>query len=102
MNYFCPKESDWKLFRKLVPIWQENYMERLLAEYQKIINENNNPSTRFWKLNDRMMNDKKSPGVLINMRRSKMYENIEIMLRDKVINYNDLAEFSEELRLYFK
>lgn len=31
-----------------------------------------------------------------------MYENIEIMLRDKVINYNDLIEFSEELRLYFK
>lgn len=102
MNYFCPKESDWKLFRKLVPVWQENYMGRLLAEYQNLINENSNPSTRFWKLNDRMMNDKKSPGVLINMRRSKMYENIEIMLRDKVINYNDLAEFSEELRSYFK
>ncbi len=31
-----------------------------------------------------------------------MYENIEIMLRDKVINYNDLVEFSEALRLYFK
>ena len=85
-----------------MPVWQENYIESLLSEYQKIINENNNPSIRFWKLNDRINNDKKSPGILIDMSRSKIYENIEIMLRDKVINYNDLVEFSEALRLYFK
>lgn len=24
-----PLESDWKLFRKKLPKWQENYMDRL-------------------------------------------------------------------------
>ena len=27
------KESDWKLLRKLVPGWQERYMDKLIKEY---------------------------------------------------------------------
>ena len=113
MNYFCPKESDWKLFRKLVPVWQENYMGRLLAEYQKIINENNNPSTRFWKLNDRMMNDKKSPGVSFFCNEDgykDMYnfdiaeDSIKIKNRLKTTlfkktNYNGTLEIGNDIKL---
>ena len=32
MNMECTK-SDWKLFRELIPEWQEAYMERLNKEY---------------------------------------------------------------------
>ena len=28
-------EADWKLFRKRLPIWQERYMEKLIEEYNK-------------------------------------------------------------------
>ena len=31
MAYETCLEEDWKLFRKKVPQWQENYMERLLG-----------------------------------------------------------------------
>ena len=27
------EETDWQLFHKKLPEWQEAYMERLLAEY---------------------------------------------------------------------
>ena len=30
------KESDWKLLRKLVPGWQERYMDKLNREYIEI------------------------------------------------------------------
>ena len=26
-------EKDWKLFRKYLPDWQENYMEKLIKDY---------------------------------------------------------------------
>ena len=34
---YSVKESDWKLFRKLLPEWQERFMERLLGEYSTMI-----------------------------------------------------------------
>ena len=30
-------EKDWKLFRKLLPDWQESYMEKLVEEYKAIL-----------------------------------------------------------------
>ena len=31
------KESDWKIFRKRVPRWQEDYMKKLNKEYIEIL-----------------------------------------------------------------
>ena len=28
-----PTEADWKLYRKLLPEWQERYMEKLCPDY---------------------------------------------------------------------
>ena len=33
MNGMEVNEKDWKLFRKNLPDWQENYMEKLIKEY---------------------------------------------------------------------
>lgn len=33
------KESDWKIFRKRVPGWQERYMEKLVQEYLSLLQE---------------------------------------------------------------
>lgn len=44
------KESDWKLFRKRVIVWQENYMNRLNKEYITLLKQDKNPSDIFWEL----------------------------------------------------
>ena len=31
-------ERDWKLFRELLPKWQERYMEKLIDQYIEILN----------------------------------------------------------------
>ena len=38
---------DWKLYRSLLPKWQERYMAKLNQEYIDILNEDNNPSANF-------------------------------------------------------
>lgn len=30
-------EKDWKLFRKMLPDWQERYMERLIQSYAELL-----------------------------------------------------------------
>lgn len=56
-------ESDWKLFRKRVPVWQERYMGRLMEEYRAILESEESSSEKFWALEKRIRQDKKAPGV---------------------------------------
>lgn len=88
------KESDWKIFRKRVPGWQERYMEKLVQEYLSLLQEDKMASKKFWELEDRIFKDKRSVGVAIDMRRSRMITNILSLLDDGV----DLKEFSDELQ----
>ena len=32
-------ESDWKLFKKMLPQWQERYMEKLIGQYVEMLND---------------------------------------------------------------
>ena len=32
-------ESDWKLFKKMLPQWQERYMKKLIGQYVEILND---------------------------------------------------------------
>ncbi len=92
------RENDWKLLRKLVPKWQERYMDKLNKEYIQILNKDGNPSSIFWELEKRINKDKQHIGVVIDMRRSKMIENILLMLKEKVIFIEELEDFSNELK----
>lgn len=92
------KESDWKIFRKRVTQWQEDYMKKLNKEYIEILSRDGSAAQNFWNLENRVFKDKRSVGVVIDMRRSKMLINILDLLKDHVINLEDLDEFSEELR----
>lgn len=47
-------DYDWRLYRSLLPKWQERYMAKLNKEYIALLSENNNPSTNFWKLKRRI------------------------------------------------
>lgn len=95
---YSVKDSDWKLLRKLVPKWQGRYMEKLNKEYIEILSRKGNPSTNFWDIEQRINKDKNHIGVVINMRRSRMIENIIMMLREKVIDIEEIDDFSDELK----
>lgn len=95
-----PAEKDWKLFRKKLPEWQENYMNRLNKEYMEILSqEDKNPSDIFWELDSRIKHDRKLTGVVVHdMSRSQMHIHLLDLLGENVITLDDLLDFSEDLQ----
>ena len=91
-------ESDWKLFRKRILVWQENYMAKLVEEYREILDSEKSPSEKFWALEKQLLEDRKCPGVVIDMRRSTMRNALFHMLSQGMIRHSDLEGFSQELR----
>ncbi len=91
------KESDWKLFRKRLPVWQESFMERLNQEYLQILSGDGLASDKFWELEKRIHTDRKRVGVVAEMRRSRMFLNLVCLMNDGAITEKDLDGFSDEL-----
>lgn len=90
-------KADWKLYRERVSDWQEHYMEQLTKEYVELLTSLGNASDHFWELEKRIKQDKKHPGVLIELRKSTALRDIAYFVRDKAITMNDLEGFSEDL-----
>ena len=91
-------KKDWKLFRERLSDWQENYMKGLVKEYVDFLNDDTKyASEKFWELEKRIKEDKHHPGVIMEMSKSEAIWDIVRLIRLKVITYNDLSEFSEEL-----
>ena len=88
---------DWKLFCERVPGWQEQYMEKLNKEYIDLLSSVGNASDHFWELEKRIKQDKKHPGVLIELRKSTAIWDIAFFVRDGVITMDELDGFSEDL-----
>ena len=91
-------KEDWTLFRSKLPDWQEAYMERLNKEYIQILSSEGNASDKFWALEKRIYQDKRSPGVIVQLRRRDMPIQLTSLLRDGAITRDDLKEFSPELQ----
>ena len=91
-------KSDWQLFNKLLPEWQERYMHRLNQEYKRILDGDDSPSNKFWKLEKRIKADRKSPGVIVEVSKRAMFQTLLQLILEKVITDEDLNGFSEELR----
>ena len=92
-------KSDWKLFRVKLSGWQEKYMERLVREYATVLtDETRRASDKFWELEERIKTDRQHPGVIMEMRKSDAIWQIMRLIRLKVITYDDLSDFSDELR----
>lgn len=91
-------ESDWKLFRKLLPQWQEAHIEKLCMGYSELLSSDKLASDKFWELEKRIFEDKKSVGVCARMSRSSMHYNLVSLLNDGIISLEDLSGFSEDLR----
>ena len=90
--------KDWALLRKRVPGWQEAYMDKLNHSYIDMLSGDGKPSDKFWELRRRIRDDKRSIGVVIDMRRSMMHDNLCRLLFEGVITEADLEGFSDELR----
>ena len=73
-------------------------MDKLNQEYIEILSQDIKPSSKFWEIEKRIGQDKTHPGVVVHMSRSTMLQNIVIMVRDGVINMDDLEEFSDDLK----
>ncbi|MDW7662913.1 MAG: hypothetical protein SCL54_16045 [Bacillota bacterium] len=91
-------KRDWKLFREKISTWQENYMEKLVMEYAALLNDDLPASSKFWELENRIKQDKKKPGVIINIRKQEMLFEIIRLINDGAITMDDLSDFSDELR----
>ena len=92
-------QMDWKLFREKLSDRQENYMEGLVKEYANFLNDDKKPaSEKFWELEKLIKEDKRHPGVVMELKKSEVIWDIVRLIRLKVIIYDDLSEFSGELR----
>lgn len=91
-------KTDWRLFREKLSEWQENYMDRLIKEYISLLNKEKASSEKFWELEKRINRDKRSPGVGVQFRKSDMLSILLRLISDDVICYDDLNEFSDDLR----
>ncbi len=91
-------ERDWTLFKSKIVDWQESYMDRLNNEYIDLLSEDANPSEKFWRLDKRIKEDRKKAGVQLEMSRSELISNIISLINHGAINFEDLHEFSDELK----
>ena len=90
-------KADWKLFRERLAEWQEAYMERLAREYIDLLSSKEPASKKFWDLEKRIREDKRMPGVLLELRKSEVGWDLVRLLGDGVITESDLEGFSGEL-----
>ena len=91
-------KKDWDLFKKLLPEWQETYMEKLIKEYMSLLNENKLASKKFWELEKRINKDRHSPGVIVQYRKSDVMMILFKLINDRVITIDDLDEFSDNIK----
>lgn len=96
-------KRDWKLFREMLPVWQEEYMSRLIEDYIALLSiENKDASDKFWELERKIKTDRRHPGVILNVRKSEAIYDIISLIRFGVISYDDLTDFSEDLQISVK
>ena len=91
-------EADWKLFRAKLPEWQEAYMQKLNKEYLALLSAPGKASDKFWALEERIKQDRRRPGVILEMSKSNAVWNIVRLIHDSVITIDDLCDFSSELK----
>lgn len=90
-------EKDWKLFRKKLPGWQEAYMTKLVEEYAQLLNSDVKASEKFWELDKRIRKNRKEVGVICEMRRSILEDNLACLVLEGAITMDDLDGFSDEM-----
>lgn len=73
-------------------------MERLVIEYITLLQSKKKASTKFWELESRVEQDKKSPSVVTAMGRSTTVNNIVRLILGEMISLDKLEAFSDDLK----
>ena len=89
-------EKDWKLFRSKIEEWNERYFNKVNQEYINILKGDESETTKYWKLRDKLKENKKDAIFQIEMRRSYLHINMINLMVDEIITKDDLEGFSEE------
>lgn len=86
------------MFHDKVKDWQEDYMSRLNQEYIELLSGEGNASDKFWKLDERIREDQKRPGVMLCLSKRDMFRDIIRLMKENVISIDDLSGFSVHLQ----
>ena len=81
----CPKEAV-------------EYIEKLNHQYIDLLNGDGLASDKFWGLNRRIREDRKSLGVQMELRKPDLPYTLVNLLHEKIITEDDLKQFSSELQ----
>lgn len=74
-------------------------MSRLIEEYMILLrDENKEASDKFWELEKKIKDDRRHPGVILNIRKSEVLYDIIRLIRLEVITCDDLDDFSADLQ----
>lgn len=73
-------------------------MEKLNKEYIVLSADGKKASDKFWELEKWIKNDRRHPGVIIEMRKSNAIYDMVRLVRLGVITCDDLTEFSDDLQ----
>ena len=74
-------------------------MEDLVKKYVNFLNDDKKSALdKFWELEKRIKEDKRRLGVVMELKKSEVIQDIVRLIRLKVITYNDLSDFSDELQ----
>ena len=95
-----PKESDWKIFRKVVSELRERYLAEKNKEIVAIFtDEGRTPTRRFWDARELIEKERKIlESCLDGHSRSRMIGYMYLMYRHGMLRDSDLENFSDNLR----
>ena len=78
-------------------------MSHLNNEYLALLSADEKmASEKFWELEKRIKNDRRHPGVIIEMSKSSAIFDIVHFIKLDVITYDDLCDFSADLQQVVK
>ena len=75
-----------------------NIQESVSTKSQDFLRFGATESEKFWKLDKRIKEGKHHPGVVMEMRKSETIWDIVHLIRLRVITYDDLLDFGNELQ----
>ena len=95
-----PQESDWKKYRAMLVPWRERYLRDLNPRIASILTDPKLSETdRFWTAAKLVSEESRVlDRCLGDIRRSQMVSSLRSMREAGIIERDDLAAFSAELR----
>ena len=99
-----PKESDWKKFKNSLDKWRERYLKWKNDEIRSILEDRDRDETdKFWDIVGFQKNEAKIlRDCLDGNSRSNMILQMALMKKYKMIDRDDISEFSEEIQNLLK